>query len=161
MTVWPRRESSPQPPALQSRIVTLPTELILPIAIKGANRKKSLTMDSGRGSVGLGRWYYSQDDVYVFSRSTNRFSNLSWPSESWACITSCEEQCTTSFGIPNRLINNWLRGHEGERNNCFSKIQLVGQKYRDKTTLASKTRFSRHCFGFQSRRFLLLVGYNK
>ena len=32
-----------------------------------------------------------------------------------------------------------LRGHEGERNNCFSKIQLVGQKYRDKTTLASKT----------------------
>ena len=31
----------------------------------------------------------------------------------------------------------WLRGHEGERNNCFSKIQLVGQKYRDKATLAS------------------------
>ena len=26
----------------------------------------------------------------------------------------------------------WLRGHKGgERNNCFSKIQLVGQKYRD------------------------------
>ena len=22
----------------------------------------------------------------------------------------------------------WLRGHEGERNNSFSKIQLVGQK---------------------------------
>ena len=22
----------------------------------------------------------------------------------------------------------WLRGHEGERNNCFSKILLVGQK---------------------------------
>ena len=50
----------------------------------------------------------------------------------------------------------WLRGHEGERNNCFSKIQLVGKKYRDKTTLASKVRFSRHCFGFQSRRFSLL-----
>ena len=32
----------------------------------------------------------------------------------------------------------WLRGHEGERNNCFSKIQLAGQKYRDKTTLAIK-----------------------
>ena len=31
-----------------------------------------------------------------------------------------------------------LRGHEGERNNCFSKIQTVGQKYGDKTTLASK-----------------------
>ena len=25
----------------------------------------------------------------------------------------------------------WLRGHEGERNNCFSKIQLVCQKYRE------------------------------
>ena len=34
-------------------------------------------------------------------------------------------------------IGYWLRGHEGERNNCFIKIQLVGQKYRDKTTLAS------------------------
>ena len=25
----------------------------------------------------------------------------------------------------------WLRGHKGERNNCFSKIQLIGQKYRE------------------------------
>ena len=24
-------------------------------------------------------------------------------------------------------IGYWLRGHEGERNNCFSRIQLVGQ----------------------------------
>ena len=31
----------------------------------------------------------------------------------------------------------WLIGHDGERNNCFSKIQQVGQKHRDKTTLAS------------------------
>ena len=54
----------------------------------------------------------------------------------------------------------WLRAHEGERNICFSKIQLVGQKRRAKTTLASKTRFSHHCFGLQSRRFSLLVGYN-
>ena len=50
-------------------------------------------------------------------------------------------------------MSYWLRAHEGKRNNCFSKIQLVGQKYQDKTTLASKTRFSRLCF-------LLLVGYN-
>ena len=47
----------------------------------------------------------------------------------------------------------WLTGHVGERNNCFSNIQLFGQKYQDKTTLASKTRFSRLCFS-------LLVGYN-
>ena len=58
------------------------------------------------------------------------------------------------------LMGYWLRGHEGDRNNCFSKIQLIDQKYQDKTTLASKTRFSRHCFGFQSRLFSLLVGYN-
>ena len=49
---------------------------------------------------------------------------------------------------PFGLRPHWLRGHEGQRNNCFSKIQLVGQEYRDKTTLGSKTRFSRHCFGF-------------
>ena len=48
-----------------------------------------------------------------------------------------------------------LIAHEGERDNCFSKIQLVGQKYWDKTNLASKTRFS--C---QGRHFSLLVGYN-
>ena len=47
----------------------------------------------------------------------------------------------------------WLRGREGETNNWFSKIQLVGQKHRGKTTLASETRFSRNCFGFQSRAF--------
>ena len=35
----------------------------------------------------------------------------------------------------------------------FSKIQLVGQKYWDKTTLASKMRFRHHCFGFQSQHF--------
>ena len=26
-------------------------------------------------------------------------------------------------------MGNWPRGHEDKRNNCFSKIQLVGQKY--------------------------------
>ena len=25
-------------------------------------------------------------------------------------------------------VGYWLGGHGGERNNCFSKIQLVGQK---------------------------------
>ena len=36
------------------------------------------------------------------------------------------------------LMGYLLRVHGGERkrNNCFSKIQLVGQKYPDKTTLA-------------------------
>ena len=35
-------------------------------------------------------------------------------------------------------IGYWLKAHEGERNNCFSKIQQVGlKKYRDKTSFAS------------------------
>ena len=42
----------------------------------------------------------------------------------------------------------------------FSKIQLVGQNYRDKATLASKMLFNCHYFGFQGWRFLLIVGYN-
>ena len=25
----------------------------------------------------------------------------------------------------------WIRGYEGEGNDCFSTIQLVGQKYRE------------------------------
>ena len=52
----------------------------------------------------------------------------------------------------------WLRGQEGKKNNPFSKIQLDGQKYWDKTTLASKTRFSHNCFSFQSLHFSLLMG---
>ena len=31
-------------------------------------------------------------------------------------------------------MDYWLSGNEGERNNCFGKIQLAGQKFRDKTT---------------------------
>jgi len=50
--------------------------------------------------------------------------------------------------IPRAPMGSESIAHEGERNNCFSKIHIVGQKYRDKTTSASKTRFSRHCFGF-------------
>ena len=72
----------------------------------------------------------------------------------WACLW-----VNNSWGQrPNGLSTQ--RPIKTERNNCFSKIQLVGKEYWDKTTLASKTRFSRHCFGFQSRRFSLLVGYN-
>ena len=57
-------------------------------------------------------------------------------------------------------MDYWIRGHSGERKNFSSKIQVIGKKYPDKTTEASKTQSSRHCFGFQSRRFSPLVGYN-
>ena len=85
---------------------------------------------------------------------------------------NCERQFQDSWEFLEKE-NYWLRDREGKWNNCFSKIQLVGQKYREKATLDSKTQermsyiilscktlFSRHCFGFQSRGFSLLVGYN-
>ena len=55
-------------------------------------------------------------------------------------------------------MGNWLRAHEGERNNCFSKIQLVGQKNietKHLTLVKARLKFA------LSRRFSLLVGYNK
>ena len=58
----------------------------------------------------------------------------------------------------------WLRGHEGERNNWFSEFQLVGQKNLETKHLslvkAKQNAIHNHCFGFQSRRFSLLVVYN-
>ena len=34
----------------------------------------------------------------------------------------------------------WLRGHEGEQNNCFSKIQPVGQNIETKKLQLVKAR---------------------
>ena len=50
-----------------------------------------------------------------------------------------------------------------ERNDCFSKIQIVRQKNIERKLLSlvkalDKTRFSRNCFGFQSGRFSLPSG---
>ena len=58
----------------------------------------------------------------------------------------------------------WLRGHEGERNNCFSKIQLVGQKI-SRLNIFRKLKLDfnpllppkHYKYG---GRFSLLVGYN-
>ena len=57
-------------------------------------------------------------------------------------------------------MGHWLRGQEGERNNCISKIQLVGQKCRGKTTLASYKLDFNPLLPPKTRRFSLLVGYN-
>ena len=118
------------------------------------------------------RYYYDQmstDSWLMINRYVSQYSILHQHSTDMQPIL--DRRSINIFNnyyssSPNGLWVNsgrmgyWLRGHEGERNNCFSKIQLVGQKYRDKTTLASKTQFSCHCFGFQSRGFSLLVGYN-
>ena len=66
--------------------------------------------------------------------------------------------------IPQTRMGYWLRGHEGERNNCLSKIQLVGQKNiktkhlsqvkaRLQSSFTAKTLQIRQCFS-------LIVGYN-
>ena len=58
----------------------------------------------------------------------------------------------------------WFIGYEGERNNCFSKIQLVGQKNIETKHLLQVE--ARHQSYFTAKhykydgRFLLLVGYN-
>ena len=58
----------------------------------------------------------------------------------------------------------WLRGYEGERNNCFSKIQLVGQKI-SRLNIFRKVKV-RHQFFLPPKRykyggrFSRLVGYN-
>ena len=62
---------------------------------------------------------------------------------------------------PNGL---WLRGHEGERNNCFSKIQLVGQKNIKTKHLSQVEARLQSSFIAKTlqiwRHFSLLVGYN-
>ena len=79
----------------------------------------------------------------------NTFEFTSFPTLAWF---KHQPQCV--------LMGSESIAHSGSRNNCFSKIQRVGQKYRDKATLASRTRFSRHCFGFLRRRFSQLARYN-
>ena len=57
-----------------------------------------------------------------------------------------------------------LRGYEGERNNCFSKIQVVGQKNIKTKHLSQVKARLQSSFTAKTlqtwRRFSLLVGYN-
>ena len=51
----------------------------------------------------------------------------------------------------------WLRGNEGEGNNCFSQIQQVGQKNIE-TKQQNKLKLAESFF--TAKTFSLLVGYN-
>ena len=58
----------------------------------------------------------------------------------------------------------WLRGYENERNNCFSKIQLVGHKI-SRLNIFRKLRLDFNPFLPPKHykyggRFSLIVGYN-
>ena len=54
----------------------------------------------------------------------------------------------------------WLRGYEGERNNCFSKIQLVGQKNIETKHLSQVKARRQSFFAAKTLQISLLVGYN-
>ena len=55
-------------------------------------------------------------------------------------------------------IGYWLRGHEGERNNRFSKTQLVGQNIENRKKF-SYLKLDFNPFSLpKSVRFSLLVG---
>ena len=54
----------------------------------------------------------------------------------------------------------WLIGYEGERNNCFSKIQLVGQKNIETKHLAQVKAGHQSFFAAKTLQISLLVCYN-
>ena len=62
------------------------------------------------------------------------------------------------------LMGYWLRGYEGERNNCFNKIQLAGQKI-SRQNIFHKLKLDMNPFLPPKHykyggRFSLVVGYN-
>ena len=57
-------------------------------------------------------------------------------------------------------MDYWLRGYEGERNNCFSKIQLVGQKNIETKHLWQVKAEHQSFFAAKTLQISLLVGYN-
>ena len=61
-------------------------------------------------------------------------------------------------------LGYWLRGYEGERNNCFSKIKLVGEKNIEAKHLSWVKARHQSYFAAKTlqiwRALSLLVGYN-
>ena len=54
----------------------------------------------------------------------------------------------------------WLIGYEGVRNNCFSKIQLVGQKNIETKHLSQVKAAHQSFLAAKTLQISLLVGYN-
>ena len=54
----------------------------------------------------------------------------------------------------------WLVVYEGERNNCFSKIQLVGQKNIETKHFSQVKAGHQSFFAAKTLQISLLVGYN-
>ena len=86
------------------------------------------------------------------------FLNMKW----WFCINWLIKNYSSS---PNgsKSMAEWAIDSDAMRTR--GTIFLVKSKWlvrniEEKTTLATKTRFSHHCVGFQSQCFSLLGGYN-
>ena len=73
----------------------------------------------------------------TFSMIMNNFNNSESQDSDFKYLTIIPKARMGSESIVHEAegrMGFWFRGDESERNNCFSKIQLVGQKYRHKTT---------------------------
>ena len=72
--------------------------------------------------------------MYSFRSLSNKFptifGSLIFTFHFLVRLFFAEKRKPKIFGLKNAMERE-IRGHEGEGNNCFSKIQLVGQKYRD------------------------------
>ena len=62
--------------------------------------------------------------------------------------------------IPRVRMGYWLIGDEGERNNCFSKIQLVGQKNIEPKHHSQVKAGHQSFLAAKTLQISLLVGYN-
>ena len=104
-------------------------------------------------------WGYRLTKVALVPSPSGRLLWISdSPREKWNItlgkefFDNTQRRKTLTKNVKKRIVNNWqlflepewalsqglwLGGHEGERNNCFSKIQLVGKKPSRQTTLAS------------------------
>ena len=101
-------------------------------------------------NVFLRPWGYRLTKVALVPSPSGRLLWISdSPREKWNItlgkefFDNTQRRKTLTKNVKKRIVNNrqlflepewalsqglWLGGHEGERNNCFSKIQLVGKK---------------------------------
>ena len=71
-------------------------------------------------------WWYSTDGMRPID---NRSRQVLLSKEYLTLIPQARMGSESIAHEVEGRMGYWLRGHEGERNNCFSKIQRVGQKY--------------------------------
>ena len=76
------------------------------------------------------------------------------------CIVWCMSCIWVYISVYKVYINCIWLYPEGETNNCFSKIQLVGQKYREWKNFSHLKVHFNPFLSPKNARFSLLVGYN-